>query len=486
MSALPANRPAPRAASKGKNMPLVATLARALCAGLLLAAAGAAPSLSPWGAGQALAQTRGISIDPGEIKHGGELVVPINKSQILRVDQPFKELLVGNAEIADVMALTDQSIYVLGKGLGTTNLTLYGPKRNLIAIVDLVVSYDVDALKAKLFEIMPNEKIEVRGLSGAISLGGIVSNASDLARAMDVAERYAPGKVSNHMRVGGSQQVMLEVKFAEVERSLTKNLRLNNGVTFNDASTAPTVGQTAFDIVTGSTSAINPGLVGAGAFAASRYLSIDLFFQAAEEKGASRTLAEPTLIAVTGETANFLAGGEYPYPVPQGNGEITIQYKQFGVALAFTPTVLQDGVISMVVAPEVSTLDFSTPLQIQGSVIPALKTRRAKTTVELRDGQSFAIAGLLLNDFSDLIAQVPWLGDVPVLGVLFRSPQFTRRETELVIVVTPRLAKPAKAGTLALPTDKFVAPSDVELFFLGQTAGSVGGGMTGTYGHSIK
>lgn len=463
-----------------------ALLARRLGAGLLLLAAGAAPPLAPWGAPEALAQGRGISVDPGEIKHGGELVVPLNKSQILRVDQPFKELLVGNAEIADVMALTDQSIYVLGKGLGTTNLTLYGPKRNLIAVVDLVVSYDVENLKAKLYELMPNEKVEVRGLGGSIALSGTMSSAAGVARAMDLAERYAPGKVSNHMQVGGSQQVMLEVKFAEVERRLAKNLRLNNGITFNDASTASNLGTTNFNVVTGSTSILTPGLVVGGAFAASRYLNIDLFFQAMEERGASRTLAEPTLIAISGETASFLAGGEYPYPVPQDNGTIAIDYKQFGVGLSFTPTVMQDGMISLAVAPEVSSLDFNTVVKVAGIEIPSLKTRRAKTTVELRDGQSFAIAGLLSNDFTDTISQIPWLGDVPVLGLLFRSPKFSRKETELVIMVTPRLAKPAKAGTLAAPTDKFVAPSDIELFFFGQTGNSAGGGMTGSYGHSIK
>ena len=411
--------------------------------------------------------------------------MPINKSQILRVDQPFKELLVGNAEVADVMALTDQSIYVLGKGLGTTNLTLYGPKRNLIAIVDLVVSYDVDALKAKLFEIMPNEKFEVRGLSGAIALGGTVSNAGDLARAMDVAERYAPGKVSNHMQVAGSQQVMLEVKFAEVRRSLVKKLNLNSGFTFNDGPgrfagrpssvTAPALAG-VFGVLSGS-----------AAMAPTRYLDINAFFAAEETKGTVKTLAEPTLMALSGETATFLAGGEYPYPVPQDGGTITIEYKQFGVGLAFTPTVLKDGLINLIVAPEVSAL-AGNAIVVGGYPIQSLTTRRAKTTVELRDGQTFAIAGLLQNDFIDNIKQVPWIGDVPVLGALFRSPDFDRRETELVIMVTPRLAKPAKAGTLAAPTDTFVPPSDFELFILGQSGGTskTRGEMTGSYGHAIK
>jgi pilus assembly protein CpaC len=332
---------------------------------------------------------------------------------------------------------------------------------------------------------MPAEKVEVRGLQGAVALGGTVSNAALLARAVDLAERYAPGKVSNYIQVEGSQQVLLEVKFAEVERLLAKNLRLNNGARFNDAANAANFGTTNFSVATGVAGAAG-GFVGTGAFAATRYLNIDLFMQALEDKGASRTLAEPTLIALSGETASFLAGGEYPYPVPQEGGTITIEYKQFGVGLSFTPTVLQDGMISMAVAPEVSSLDFTTTVTVAGISIPSLKTRRAKTTVELRDGQTFAIAGLLQNDFSDKITQIPWLGDVPVLGALFRSPSFNRRETELVIIVTPRLAKPAKAGTLAMPTDTFVAPSDFDLFLLGQTGGSAGGGMTGSYGHSIK
>jgi pilus assembly protein CpaC len=442
----------------------------------LLAAFGPRPALP--------ADPAGVRTEQPQLVHGGDLVVPLNKSQILRVDTPFKELLVGNAAVADVMALTDQSIYVLGKTMGTTNLTLYGPKKSLIAVIDLVVTFDVEGLKAKLYEIMPTEQVEVRGLSGAVALSGTVSNAVQLARAADLAERYAPGKVSNHLQVNGSQQVMLEVRFAEVERKLAKSLSLNTGVTFNDGA-GRNPGRPSN--VTAPVGTIFGALAGAAAFAPGRYWDINAIFNAEETKGAVKTLAEPTLMALSGETATFLAGGEYPYPVPQSDGTITIEYKQFGVGLAFTPTVLKDGLVNLIVAPEVSDLDFTNAVLVGAYKVPALTTRRAKTTVELRDGQSFAIAGMLQNNYSDSIKQVPWLGDVPVLGALFRSPSFNRKETELVIVVTPRLAKPAKAGAMALPTDKFVPPSDVELFLLGDTGSSArGGGMSGSYGHSIK
>jgi pilus assembly protein CpaC len=234
--------------------------------------------------------------------------------------------------------------------------------------------------------------------------------------------------------------------------------------------------------------------------------TIDLLFDALEEKGVVKTLAEPNLIALSGDTASFLAGGEFPVPVAQntdeGQSTITIEFKEFGVALAFTPTVLDDGLINVIVSPEVSRIDPTNAVIIQGFEIPGLTTRRATTTVELRDGQSFAIAGLIQSDFQDTVRQFPLLGDVPVLGALTRSSDFQNQQTELVIIVTPHLVQPAPGGSLVTPADNFVPPSDSDIWLFGRiespTSGMTpsnaanalaineAGGVQGAYGHIIK
>jgi pilus assembly protein CpaC len=457
------------------------------------------------GAGPAEAQQAQPQIQVQEFRHAGEFHVPLNKSQILRLDQPFTDLLVGNAEVADVLALTNRSIYVLGKTPGSTNLTIYGPGKQLIAVVDLVVGFDVEGLKAKFHEMMPDEAIEVRAVNDAIALSGKVSTAERLAQALAVAESFAPQKVNNFLSVVGSQQVMLQVRFAEVSRSTAKALSLGTDILFDD-------GDDAFQIQTGTgvpfSSGITDPFLSALLSLSIGDLDLNILFDALEDKGLVKTLAEPTLIALSGDTASFLAGGEFPVPVAQSNSTtnvggiavstpvITVEFKEFGVGLSFTPTVLGDGLINLAVKPEVSQIDTSADRTItaNGFRIPALTTRRASTTVELRDGESFAIAGLLQNDFSDQIRQFPWLGDLPILGTLFRSTQYQRQETELVIIVTPRLVKPARAGELASPTDRFVAPTESDLFLMGKTedplsgteaAGELGG-TANTYGHIIQ
>jgi pilus assembly protein CpaC len=450
-------------------------------------------------------------------KHAGEMTVPLNKSQILRVDQPFTDLLVGNSAIADVLPLTDRTIYVLGKALGRTNLSVYGKGKRLLAVLDLSVIHDSEGLKAKLFELLPNEKIDVRTVNSSVILSGSISSANRAARAMSIAQSFAPKMVTNLLQVQGSHQVMLEVRFAEMARSTGKELGINWDALFNS-------GSFIFGLATGLPTTIsgnfpdgtiavrnNAALSGAAAtntlfgnFSDSKR-NVSSVIDALETRGLIKTLAEPTLIALSGETAKFLAGGEFPIPVAQDEDSITIVFKEFGVSLAFTPTVLDNGLINLVVNPEVSQLDLSTTATtLAGSTIPGLTTRRASTTVELRDGQSFAIAGLLQNDFSDSINQLPGLGDIPILGALFRSTQYQRNETELVIIVTPRLVQPVKAGTLATPTDNFVPPSEGDLFFMGKIeakqSGSASpreragyklgaqsaGGVDGPYGHIIK
>jgi pilus assembly protein CpaC len=452
-----------------------------------------------------------VSVDTLAAPHAGEFVVPINKSQILRVDTPYKDLLVGNPEIADVLALTDRSIYVLGKTIGSTSLTIYGSKKELLAIVDLVVSYDVAGLKAKLHEILPGERIEVRPSESAIIVGGMVSSAENLAQVLSVANHYAPGHVTNLLKVEGSQQVMLEVRFAEVQRSVAKDIGVSNVLSY--ASNDFFFFADTFASVTNTTGAVGPlplTLTGTSDFAdfaaagTTGRWTIGAIFDFLETKGVVKTLAEPNLVVLSGDTASFLAGGEFPICVQQAGaaaGAITVEFKEFGVGLAFTPTVLGDGLINLSVAPEVSALDPDPTRTVttECGPISSLVTRRANTTVELRDGQSLAIAGLITDDFNDTIIQYPWLGDIPVLGALFRSTEFEKRETELVVVVTPRLVKPVMAGAIMAPTDTFVPPTEKDLFLYGRLedpssgrapaavlGAGTGGGITGSYGHIIK
>jgi pilus assembly protein CpaC len=409
-----------------------------------------------------------------ETIHAGEFVVPINKSQVLKVDQPFSELLIGNPEIADVVALTNQTVYVLGKQLGTTNLTIYGAKRKLLAVLDLVVSYDVESLKAKLHDVLPGEAIEVRTVSGGILLSGKVSNETSLSESLAIAEQYAPKAVTNALSVQGSQQVMLQVKFAEVSRNVVRELGIGH-----DLAVAGDIG---FNLITSSALPLALGTAPFGVASVSASTNnVDLAttFQTLEQNGLVRTLAEPNLIALSGDTANFLAGGEFPIPVAQDDDTITIEFKEFGVGLSFTPTVIGTDLINLVVAPEVSRIDPTVSITtggVGGIEIPGLSTRRAKTTIELRDGQSFAIAGLLQENYQNAISGLPWLSDIPILGLLFRSTGFQRNETELVILVTPRLVKPAQSmAELSTPVDRLVLPSDSDLFLFGRTEGEGSG-----------
>ncbi len=458
-------------------------------------------------AGPATAQPRVVTVTD-ESKHAGEFVVAINKSQILQLDVPFADLLVGNSDIADVLALTDRSIYVLGKTVGSTSLTIYGRSKTLIAVLDLPVSYDIEALKARLFELMPEERIEIRPLNTGIALSGTLSSATKMKRALTVAEQFAGGEtnVINLMSVKGSQQVMLSIRFSEMSRAVAKSIDFSTILLGNDF--AIITGLTGFDLsgllgdggISGAAGAEGRGFASAiGTQSLGSSTSLTVAFDALEAKGVVKTLAEPTLVALSGDTADFLAGGEFPIPVDQGDNSISVEFKEFGVAMAFTPTVLDDGLINLAISVEESNIDTrpnAPNISIQGGIeTPSLVTRRANTTIELYDGQSFAIAGLLQDDFADTVEQVPWIGDLPILGTLFRSSSYRRGETELVILATPRLVKPTPAGSLASPTDNFVPPSDVEFFLFGQMEGpesgigplgSGAGGIDGSYGHIIK
>jgi pilus assembly protein CpaC len=457
------------------------------------AALGAAIAIGAAAFGAAVPAQAQVVVSSGDDIRAGELAVPLNKSQVLRTDRPFAKALIGNPEVADVLPLSDQSLYVLGKKMGTTSLTLYDSRNTLIAVVDVAVGPDVISLKHQLSELMPADQVGARISNDSVVLEGIVSSAPMADRAVQLAETYAPGKVVNMLSIGSAQQVMLEVRFSEVKRGALKDLGVSMfiqgggdngflGAIGNGASLTPDAGDSDGD---GDTS---EGVVRLGSIVDSfgvftrlfhiAGLDINATLNALERKGVVTTLAEPTLVALSGETASFLAGGEFPVPIAQsgsgGDATISVEFKPFGVALAFTPTVLADGVINMEVAPEVSSIDPSASIVINNLRVPGLQTRRAKTTVELRDGESFALAGLIRRDFQDTIRQFPILGSLPIIGTLFRSTNFQREETELVIIVTPRLVKPVRAAMMKVPTDRATPPNETDLFFLGRPDGGVG------------
>ncbi|GGC07964.1 general secretion pathway protein [Marivita lacus] len=406
------------------------------------------------------------------------LNVPMNRAVVVESEVPFAELSIANPSIADISSLSDRTIYVLGKTPGTTTLTILDGNGQLITNVDVRVAPDLTEFKERLRQILPDEKIEVRTANDGIVLSGTVSSTIRMQRALDLAARYAPERVSNLMTVGGVQQVMLKVRFAEMQRSVSKSLQASLATggsvldgdlglelgTGNASSTAaidsvaeklqPTVGQQG---------AILFGFNAGG-------LEVGILLEALEAKGVVRTLAEPNLTSLSGQEATFLAGGEYPVPVSQEDGAITVEFKPFGVELNFIPRVLDGDLINLELEAAVSSIDPSSGIDIGAIRIDGFTRRETTTTVELRDGESFAIAGLLQDDFRDLNSQVPWLGDIPILGALFRSAEYQREQSELVIIITPHLVTPTRGEALALPTDRVRPPSEKDLFLFGRVA----------------
>ncbi len=432
----------------------------------------------------------------GAALHAGALEVPVNKSQVVTADRPIAKAMIGNAEIADVLPISGRSVYVLGKKLGTTSLTLYDAGNRVIAIMDVAVGPDVVSLRKQLAQVVPGQDIEARITNDSIMLTGMVNDPGAADRAFQLAKAFAGDKVVNLLTVGGSQQVMLEVRFAEVNRQLGEKIGVSGFGLSNDGSFSGALSDGARltgggDLTTTTTidSSGNVSSTSTGTSPQLRLgaindafgiltkafslgsLNIDATLNMLERRGLAKTLAEPTLIALSGEKASFLAGGEFPVPVVQsgsgstgtGGNAITVQFKPFGVSLGFTPTVLGDKVINLIIEPEVSSIDPTASITVNGLVVPGLQTRRASTTVELRDGESFAIAGLLRRDFQTTVRQVPILGSIPIIGTLFRSSGFQKGETELLIVVTPRLVAPIRPDQVRLPTDRIADPhpSDV-------------------------
>lgn len=431
------------------------------------------------------------------------LSVPMNRAVVVESDVPFAELSIANPGIADISTLSDRSIYVLGKAPGRTTMTLLNGEGRLITNVEVHVAPDIAEFKERLRQILPTEQIEVRTANDGIVLSGTVSSIAKLDRALELAQRYAPERVSNLMSVGGTQQVMLKVRFAEMQRSVRKNLSASlamNG-TLGGGDVGIKGGNGVFSEGSNINGVFNGGTVNSSNERQGQYtigfstgsLQFAVLLEALESKGMVRTLAEPNLTALSGQQAKFLAGGEYPIPVLDDDGGVFVEYKPFGVELNFTPTVVDGDVINLEINAAVSAVDSTVSFQNQGFSINAFKRRETSTTVEMRDGESFAIAGLLQDDFVDLAGQVPWLGDIPIIGALFRSADYNRKQSELVIIVTPHLVTPTRGEALALPTDRVRLPSEKDLFLFGRVTGSRGAAgevarqdFSGSYGYVME
>jgi len=411
----------------------------------------------------------------------------IGRGRLVTLARPMSDIFVADPAVADVQVRSPTQLYIFGKGAGETSLYATARGGAVVYSTTIRVGSNLDAVGQMLQLAMPEARITSTSLNGMVLLTGTVATPDDAAEAERLVQAFVGGatKVLSRLKSATPLQVNLQVKIAEVSRNFAKNI----GVNFNNRPSAtgnkPLFGfaqgkQGTFGTnSTGGTSYTFPPQSSFGSalgvagkvFGADIIASLDL----GERNGQVSTLANPNLTALSGETASFLAGGEIPIPVSQGLGAVSVEYKQYGISLAYTPTVLSDGRISLRVRPEVSELSSAGAVQINGTTIPALTTRRAETTVELGSGQSYMIAGLLQNNHNNSIDSTPGLGDVPVLGALFRSNSWQRGETELMIVVTPYLVRPVNASEIALPTDGYQAPSDWERIFLGKLGGGVSG-----------
>ena len=452
--------------------------------------------------------------------------VALNQSQILYLEQPVAKISVGNPDIADILILRSRQLYVVGKQLGSTNVTLWDNNNQVVAAVGIDVTHDLEGLKAKLHQVLPGEEIEVRSSQGAIILSGEVSSSARMAAALDLARSFQggeDGKVLNMMQVGGAQQVMLEVQVAEVSRDFLKRIGAkfeamnanslltigagNNGTALAPAATIPGGGtNTLSPFGPPATQILREPLTfeSTGLFAS--FLDgdtlFDLVIDAAQENNLAKVLAEPTLTTLTGQEATFHAGGEFPIPVGSGQDDgIKIEFKEVGISLGFLPTVLDSGMISLKLNIKVSELSnqnsivLDVPDTAATFFINALTSRSASSTVELANGQTIGVAGLINENLRERVNKFPGLGDLPILGNLFRSQEYVKGKTELVILVTPHFAKPVDREQFSLPTDYFVEPSDLEFYLLGYMEGrrkpggestpGQQGSVEGQFGHEL-
>jgi len=365
------------------------------------------------------------------------------------------KVIVGNPEIASTVPLSEKTFYILAKGNGRTNAAVLGAEDKLIGTFNIEVGADVPDIMQTLQQSVPQANAKVDTVNGRLRVDGTVQDAMSLRKALEVVGQHSDGQPPiNNLKVTGSQQVMLEVRLVEATRDAGREL----GISMNGRGNGLSFGQTLTPLSQPFGAALANVLRGG--------VNVDVLVQALEEKGLARRLAEPNLIALSGERASFLAGGEVPIPVAESDGKVTVQFKEYGVRLNFTPVVLDNGLINLKLEPEVSQVDDSVRVTTGAVSIPSFITRRASTTIEVRDGQSFAMAGLLQSTHTKVQDQIPVLGELPIIGALARSSNFQKQETDLVIIVTPHLVKPAAPGQrLRTPFD-LRRPSNDKDFFL--------------------
>ncbi|MFU8787789.1 MAG: type II and III secretion system protein family protein [Methylobacter sp.] len=456
--------------------------------------------------------------------------VSLHKSRLITLDKNIAEISQGNPVVAD-FAIDEEAaeasfmppnqLLIRGKSLGTTNLYLWSDNGKIIQALDIEVTHDLDSLKAQLYQLLPHEKIAARSSQRNIVLSGEVSTPAAMQAALDLAQSYLPlqrggmgggavggqgsqdagqatgasasgssgssranaPRVINLINVGGAQQVMLDVKIAEIDRKLIKGLNIKfSALQVSDAFSIGTVSGGGSANPLGIGGLLSPHSFNAAAVflqAISGEFLFNLTIDAANDQQLAKILAQPTLTTLSGQAATFISGGEFPIPVPQGGavggGTITIQFKEFGIGLKFVPVVLDSGRINLNMNVSVSELSEDAAIIAQAGdtntqfSIPSLTKREASSTLELADGQTMSIAGLISDKLRENVNKFPGLGDIPGLGALFRSSKFLNQQTELVIFVTPRLAKPVLAQNAQLPTDSFVPPDDVDFYVLGRT-----------------
>jgi pilus assembly protein CpaC len=408
-----------------------------------------------------------------------EIRIAVSTGQLIQLPRPAKNVFIADPNIADLQVPSPQGVFVYGKKAGITSFYALDDAGRVILNANIVVTYNVGDLQRLVQQEAPNAAIRVESSPSGIVLSGVVPNAEIADRVSSAAGRYLGDKdtLINNLKISGAQQVNLRVRVAEVDRQVTKELGFNwdtfvsaGSFTFGFATGRPIV-DTVNGLLTRAPSPNNVTAVPGALFGnlTTKRANASGLIDALADQGLVTILAEPNLTTVSGQPASFLAGGEFPIPVSQSGstaGAITIEFKPFGVSLDFVPTVLANDHISIKVRPEVSQLSNQGAITTGGVTVPALTVRRAQTTVELGSGDSFAIAGLIQNNSVQDLSKFPALGDVPVIGALFRSQSFQRNESELVIIVTPYVVRPAGATAFRAPTDGFQPASDLEQIFL--------------------
>lgn len=396
--------------------------------------------------------------------------VEINKGKMVKLEAPVSSVVMADPETADVQVVSPRMLFVHGKKIGETSLMALGEHDETVLDATIEVTHNISKLQRLVKQVAPDADVAFRTVENGLVMDGHAASSEQSENIRSMAEAFLGenAKMVNMITTGGSDQVTLQVKVVEMSRNDVKRLGINLQALFS-------IGGTALQVLQGQDIALASGILNRdgndtalfGSWANNGSTNLSGFLEALEDDGLVNILAEPTLTTTSGKTANFLAGGEFPITVDAGDGQISVEYKPFGVSLNFTPVVMSKDRISLNVAPEVSTISFDNPVVSSGINNPILLTRKAQATVELGSGQSFALAGLLRNEYSNSISKFPGLGDVPVLGSLFRSHEFQNNQTELVILVTPYIVHPVSNHKLQTPMDGFVPPNDFQRLLLG-------------------